>query len=368
MKYLLLGWVLWPFFAALRLLFPIQPGRRLVIQTAKIGDWINSTPVIRQLAPIDVVFAPAVEALVSHDQYIGQSFVMPARSGLYFKLGLAFKLLRLGYEQVLVLMPNMPNTFIARLACARRTVTLDTYRTSRAVRVLGVGFARICHTREDLVLDDYLRLAGIEPGPETRRKHATAPLHSPTVNLIRPSQNFRVGISLSAGNALKTMPTSVWLRLFAILEKTNAEVYVFGLGEERCYLDALLAARPDGRGLKVHDCLGQLSLESLPWHIGQMHLYLSTDTGNSYIADALDVPLIDFAGPCYMPEQRPLGSKALIVETKDLEAFSFIFAAPYTSVLTPERLYAYSDEQFLEIGRFIEDCRTTARLPTSSSE
>lgn len=368
MKYLLLGWILWPFFAALRLLFPIRPGRHLVIQTAKIGDWINSTPVIRQLATVDVVFAPAVEPLVSHDQYIGQRFVMPARSSLCFKLGLAFKLFRQAYDQVLILMPNMPNTFIARLACARHTSTLDTYRTSHAVRLLGAGFDRTCHTREDLVLDDYLRLAGVEPDPETRRKHATAPLHSPGINLIRPRPTFRVGVSLSAGNALKTMPTSVWLRLFAILEKANAEVYVFGLNDERRYLDTLLAARPAGSCLKVLDCLGQLSLESLPWHIGQMHLYLSTDTGNSYIADALDVPLIDFAGPCYMPEQRPLGSKALIVETAGLQPFSFIFTAPYASLLPPEQLYAYSEDQFLEIGRFIEDCRTGAQLPRSSSE
>jgi len=368
LKYLLLGWVLWPFFAALRRWFPIQPGRRLIIQTAKIGDWINSTPLIRQLAPVDVVFAPAVEPLVRHDRYIEQRFAMPARSSLLFKLGLAWTLFRRGYEQVLVLMPNMPNTFIARLACARRTASLDTYRTSRTVRWLGTGFTRVRHRREDLVLDDYLRLAGIGPGPETRRKHATAPLHVPTLSLIRPGENFRVGVSLSAGNALKTMPCAVWLRLFALLEKAGADIYVFGLADERRYLDNLLAKMPAGSRLTVLDCLGQLALESLPWHIGQMHLYLSTDTGNSYIADALDVPLIDFAGPCYMTEQRPLGHQALIVETAGLQPFSFIFAAPYASPLPAERLYAYSETQFLEIGRFIEDCRTGARLPPSSSE
>lgn len=361
MKYLLLGWILWPLFAVLRFLFPIHPGRRLIMQTGKIGDWINSTPLICQLAPVDVVFAPICQPLIRYDQHIQQRFIMPPRSGLFFKLRLAISLFCRGYESVLILMPNMPNTFIARLACARHTASLDTYRTSRAVRLLGAGFARVCHTRDDLVLDDYLRLAGITPGSEFRRKHATFPLHVPAFSLIRPGQKFRVGVSLSAGNPLKTMPTEIWLRLFTLLESADTEVYVFGLGDERSYLEALLTDKSASSNLTVIDCLDQVALENLPWHIGQMHLYLSTDTGNSYIADALDVPLINFAGPCYMPEQRPLGMNALIVETKGLEAFSFIFAAPYASKLLPEQLYTYSEAQFLEIGRFIEDCRKAVR-------
>ena len=46
-----------------------------------------------------------------------------------------------------------------------------------------------------------------------------------------------------------------------------------------------------------------------------MNLYISSDTGNSYIADAMNVPTINFAGPCFWQEQRPVFEKSLIVKS-----------------------------------------------------
>ena len=116
--------------------------------------------------------------------------------------------------------------------------------------------------------------------------------------------------------------------------------------------------------VRLVDCLGteRMPLETVPWHVAQMHLYISSDTGNSYIADSFDVPLVNFAGPCDMREQRPLGEHALIVRTPGLQPFSFIFAAAYRSELPPERLYAVGEEDLQRIARFIDQCyrRATA--------
>lgn len=365
MNYLLLAWLLWPWLRLLRLARPCRPGRRLLIQTAKIGDWINSTPVIRGLAPVDVLCAPGNLPLARHDQYIDQAWTLPARAGMAQKLVLAWQLFRQGYDEVFILMPNMPNAFLARLACARTTHMLDTYRTKARVRLLGAGFRRQTHRREDLVLDDYLRLAGLPVDAAARRKHATSPLFRPENPCSLPPAEFRVGISLAAGNRLKTLPMAVWRRLMEMLAPYRPAVCVFGLDDERPLLDEL-RTRLAGLEVELVDCLGQVALEALPWHIARMDLYISTDTGNSYMADSLDVPLVNFAGPCFMPEQRPLGEHALVVETPGLTPFSFIFAAPYSSDLSPEALYALGEREYERIGAFIADCHRAARARHSS--
>lgn len=353
MNHLLAALVLWPWLRVLRLFRPCRPDGRLVIQTAKIGDWINSTPAIRALAPVDAVCAPVNLPLARHDEHVRNAWALPARAGMMERVCLAWKLFRQGYSEVYVLMPNMHNTFLARLACAGKTHTLDTYRTGTAVRWLGAGFLRRRHRRDDLTVDSYLRLAAIPVSDAARRKHATSPLYQPDKRCFEPGAQFRVGVSLSAGNRLKTLPPALWRSILGLLTPYAPKIHVFGLDEERPLLDEL--------PFPVVDCLGKIPIEALPWHIAQMHLYLSSDTGNSYIADSLDVPLVNFAGPCNMAEQRPLGERALIVKTPGLSPFSFIFAAPYASSLPPEKLYAIGDEELRSIARFIADCHGLAQ-------
>ncbi|PPC74439.1 hypothetical protein C4K68_26250 [Pokkaliibacter plantistimulans] len=360
MNYLILGWLCWPLLRLLRLVMPVQRGKRLIIQTAKIGDWINTTPLIRALAPVDVVADPMNLPLIRHDQFIQHCESLPARTSLRQKLHLAWRLFRQGYEDIYVLMPSAPNTFLARLACAHRTHTLDTYRTRQYVRWLGAGFHRVHHQRQQLALDDYLKLAAIPATASTRQKHATSPLYVPATKLVEHHHRFRVGVSLTAGNALKTMPHSHWLRLLQLLEQQQATVYVFGLENERRWLEQLdiPACFPD---LTLVDGLGRLKLEELPWHISQMHLYLSTDTGNSYMADACGIALINFLGPCHGAEQRPLGEQALVLSSEGQEPLSFVFQAPYKTNLTPEQLYPLSHQQWQRIEALIERQASVAR-------
>ena len=361
MKYLLAALLLWPWLRLLRLVMPASSGRRLVIQTAKIGDWINSTPVIRGRAPVDVVCDPVNLPLARHDTHIQRVRTLSSRSGLAEKIALAWRLFRQGYAEVYVLMPNTPNTFVARLACGGRTHMLETYRTGVTVRLLGVGFRWQRHRREDLTIDSYLRLAGLPLSDAARRKHATFPLFQPQKPCFTPAPGFRVGVSLSAGNRLKTLPMTLWCKLFELLQPYGPTIYVFGLADERDLLGEL-RAKVGHLAVRLVDCLGadRMALEAVPWHVAQMHLYISSDTGNSYIADSLDVPLINFAGPCDMREQRPLGERALIVQTPGLQPFSFIFAAAYRSALPPERLYDAGEEELRRIARFIEECHRRA--------
>lgn len=360
MNYLLLALLLWPWLRLWRCLRPVRPGTRLVIQTAKIGDWINTSPVLRGLGPVDVVCAPEVMPLACHDTYIQTRHVLPARAHTLEKLRLAWRLFHAGYAQIYVLMPNLPNTFLARLACAATTHTLDTYKTGRKVRLLGAGFRRQRHGREELALDNYLRLAGLPCDAPARKKHATHPLFVPHTSSLVFAPTFRVGISLSAGNRMKTLPLATWEHLLALLAPLAPRVYVFGLPDEQPLFDKL-RARLDTQSPILENCLGRIPLEALPWHLAHMHLYISTDTGNSYIADSLDVPLISFIGPCCMAEQRPLGARALVVATPGLAPFSYVFDTVYSPASTAPALYAIDSAAAERIACFMQDCHTAAQ-------
>lgn len=362
MNALAVALLLWPFLRVLRWFMPCRPGHRLVIQTAKIGDWINTTPVLRGLAPVEVVCDPVNLPLAQHDEYVRAARALRPGATMAQKVALGWQLFRQRYDDVYVLMPNMHNTLLARLACARRTHTLDTYRTSAPVRWLGAGFRRQRHGRDDLTLDSYLKLAGLRLSDAARRKHATSPLFRPERACFQPESRFRVGVSLSAGNRLKTLPASLWERLFSLLSPYGAAVYIFGIEEERPLLDAL-RARVATPTVTLVDCLGKdaMPIEAVPWHVAQMHLYLSSDTGNSYIADSLGVPLVNFAGPCHMAEQRPLGARALVVETPGLEPFTFIFETRTRSELPPEKLYAVDDAGIERIAQLIAEAHRLAK-------
>ena len=59
--------------------------------------------------------------------------------------------------------------------------------------------------------------------------------------------------------------------------------------------------------------------------------FISVDSGAVYVADAVGVPVIDFMGPANSREQRPIGSKAIILNSPEpCVPCSSTFNAPNT--------------------------------------
>ena len=61
----------------------------------------------------------------------------------------------------------------------------------------------------------------------------------------------------------------------------------------------------------------------------QLKVFIGTDTGPVYIAGALNVPLIEIAGPSDLNTQKPSGNKSIFIK-KELSCYpcSFIMNAP----------------------------------------
>jgi len=324
--------------------FRKPPSKNLLIQTAKIGDYVNSTVIFNKIAPFDIIIDKVNYPLVKYDKRIEKVYIIQNyKKNIFSKLKLAFTLFFQNYSNVYVLVPNSFNLFLAKFTFSK-VYTIKHYANKWYEILLMTNSIKINHTKENLTIKSYLKMINEN---DLEKNWKSLPIIKPKNNLIN-SQKFKVGISLSAGNKLKTIDTNTWCKIFEILSKFNLEIYIFGLKEEEKFLENVKKCIKN----PYISLLGKIKLEHLPFYISQMNLYISSDTGNSYIADTFKVPVINFAGPCYMNEQRPIGKVLIVKSNAKCVPFSFIFQAPYESKC--DKLYEINETQEKEIEEFIK--------------
>lgn len=352
MNYVLIYLLLAPFRTLMRLFYR-PTGRSLVIQTAKIGDFINITPMLRALGQTEVLISQAVEPLARHDDTISRYFLIETYKRSFFsKLKLAFILMN-RYDKVYLVQPNSVNLFFAALCNAPERQFLRTYvrKSYHAVfyrRATGI----VEHGKQDLTLDSYLKLIDRDYRYTDFPKHATSPLWvppEPPAALSAP-QGIKIGISISAGNKAKTIPPGVWLQIMEKLSDLPCTFYVFGPPAEQPWLDELLALT--GPRENIVSLIGQLKLEEVPWAIARMDFYISSDSGNAYIADAESVSIIMLYGPCEVREQRPVNN-VLFIGPDNIPASTFVFATRFHFDQSAQVLFGLDEEKLEKIHKFI---------------
>ena len=244
MIYFLIYLLIYPYlFVMKKLKFKGEKGKILLIQTAKIGDYANSTVIFEKLGKFDVLIDEINLAFAKHDRRIEKIFTINGvKRKKASKLGLALELFSRNYESVYVLMPNSLNLFLARCTLAKNIVAVHHYAASSDFALLALGMKKAPHTLQDLTLLTYLKTLGIS---ELKyEKCLQKPLLIPRENLVK-SGKFKIGVSLSAGNKMKTPPKKTWEKIFEIFAKFDCEVYIFGVGEEAALLQNLLAENTD---------------------------------------------------------------------------------------------------------------------------
>ena len=376
MIYFLIYLLIYPYlFAMKKVKFKGEKGKILLIQTAKIGDYANSTVIFEKLGKFDVLIDEINLAFAKHDDRIEKIFTInDVKRKKASKIGLALELFSRNYESVYVLMPNGLNLFLARCTLAKNIVAVHHYAASSDFALLALGMKKVPHTLQDLTLLTYLKTVG-----ESELKYEKClqkPLFIPQENLIK-SGKFKIGVSLSAGNKMKTPPNHTWEKILEIFAKFDCEVYIFGVGEEATLLKNLLAQNADQKQaknpsdrqfcanladsdtseiygnlenaneeqakaqicskngtsggsnfssqicdtyvkrfgqneLKIISLIDKIKLEELPFYLSQMQLYASSDTGNYYVADSVRTPTICLMGPCFTSEQRGVADSLVI--------------------------------------------------------
>ena len=344
MIYLLLTWLAapWLWWRTSRHR-PREPRRILVIQTAKIGDFVATTPVFRALrlrlpqAEIVALLHPVNLPLARSLDSIDRIVELP-KTGFKGWAGKRWLLgqLAAGYDAVVVLSPNLSTLLAPFWAGVPQRVSVLPDRRQGSTRLAWPFLTHgEVHRSGRLFRETALRaLAGLGIAIDDNllalpnEIASCAAGEAKRATLLAGRCGPFVGLGLGAGNRMKALEPAQLTELAAqIINHTPATLILIGTAADQPAAAALLAALPAGR---VIDSTGQLSLAELPALLAGLDCFAGVDSGATYMADALGVAVVDFMGPADAGDQRPLGLRAMVMRSDEPCApCSHAFDAPY---------------------------------------
>lgn len=322
------------YFIILIALFPLRllwshanpkNNKNLILQTAKIGDYINTTclinPLIKENKVVDIVIDNSVKALASNDPRLGSVFIINSyRKNILMKLKLGFMLLSQRYDQVIVTLPNQLNLFLGSFCLPAYKASVLPYGIGVSSKVLTFGYDNlVSHSRNDLTIQSYSKCLRNFDGD-----------FLPKSLILKSGVSFdnyfltkkkKAGVALSSGSSWKNIPIDEWAWIFKSLSKLGFEIIVIGTGTDDQNLDKII---PDSQK-RLINLVGLIPLENLPSLISTFTVVIGCDSAPVYIADALDVASVVYSGPCHMVEQRPVGNVLIVNPSTEPERKSYIF-------------------------------------------
>jgi ADP-heptose:LPS heptosyltransferase len=323
-----------------------KPSRILVVQVAKIGDFVCTTPLIRMLkrtfpdAKITVVTSPVVTELAAQLPFIDATIASPSNStrGMSGKLKWVGALRKHNFDMVFCC--NGGTAWPGILALAgipvRIGLTPNFLGTSTAL-AQRLWTARAVHDGDQLIGVTYAKmaaLAGVTDFDAKYEIHARKGAGEKVRELLgKTSENcLRIGIAVSSANKLKELGAALITEICRglLARFPDATIVFLGTREDQ----------PEAR--RISECLsnfpldqlvnscGLLSLSEVPALLSELNVFVGVDSGLTYIADSLGVPLVSIAGPCNMRETRPVNNSSVIIQ-HDLPCSpcAHIFRAPY---------------------------------------
>lgn len=366
MSYLILTWLLAPLAILRCWLSPAsrEPASILIIQTAKIGDYICTTPLIRALrdrypaARLSLLVQEMVEPLASCQPGVDKVFVMKggAPKGFAGRWAL-YRLLRAErVDTTVCFSPNQAYLLLPFLAgTTRRTSILPNYG-GRSYRLAAPFLTHgEPHRQGRMTVETGLMLLarlgvpvqlppkeiGLAPGAANRVSQH-----------VGEASGELLGLGISSGNKLKELGNERLVALARRLLDISGSITLVLVGSraDRDQARVVVDALPAGR---VIDTTGLIALGDLAALMDRLHLYVGVDSGITYLADARGTPVIDIMGPADPEDQRPTGKRAIVIgATVNCAPCSHAFLAPYTCAIgTRACINETPDEQVVTAAR-----------------
>ncbi len=342
MIYVILTWLFYPLLSLITFLKRKRTFNNIVvIQTAKIGDMICSTAVFREIkkkysgAHLTLIADPVSKGLLVDNPNINELITITTSDyrGFMGKLKLSRLIRRGEYDAAICLNPNMPYAIalLWGLVPVRASVMPDFSGTT--FNLASGLFTHIeRHIRGSQVSETYVRMLraiGIKSSDITKEVYKSDGADTKVLRLLNGISKPVVGIAVSSGNRLKELGEEKVTRLVdELADNMDICVALIGSVQDNHAAEAIMKAVRSRE--KVIDTTGKLKLNELPALIERVSLFIGVDTGITYMADALSVPLINISGPADMADQKPLGNKCIIIQ-KEISCVpcSHAFKAPY---------------------------------------
>ena len=319
-----------------------QDASFVVFQTAKIGDMICTTPVFREIkraypgSRLGVVITPLTRPLLKHNPHIDEIIEFDARRchGVTGKLRFALGLRRSGYNRALILAPNAANILAAFWAALPQRVCIYPDVAGGTLKLLlGLNTHLERHVRGRMTMETFLRALrffGIDDYRTDKEVYAPIDAGVKAAAYLKGAGPF-VGVVAGSANAMKDWGLERFKALSKrLLKETDAVIVVLGSEKERPAGEELRGAGAEAE--RVINACGEFTLEEAPALLKRLSVVIGVDTALIYMADALNVPVVDIAGPCDMNDQRPVGKRAVILQRREGLACvpcSHTFKAPY---------------------------------------
>lgn len=333
MFYLLLTFALLPFLR--RAPHAGGPRRILVVQTAKIGDVVMSTPVLGSLrasfpdARITLVHQPLTADIVRDHPWVDDRLELPpaALRGLRGKLRVA-RALRAGrFDTVLILSPSLPWLVVAAWAGMARRMSVMPAKPGRTMRMARVLLTdHVEHDERQQVAGSQLGLVALMGGTAVAEQHLRVGESAVDLPPALSGYSSLVGVGVSAANTLKTLDDRT---LAAVCEGIaglpGTAVLLIGNGSDREKAQRIRSLISGDAA--VFDLTGRFSLGELTALLSRLRVFVGVDSGVTHMADALGVPQVVVSGPVHMEEVMPQTPGSRIIGPPTLPC------APCTSVL-----------------------------------
>ncbi len=313
----------------------------LIIQIGKIGDMVCTTPIFRETkrkfpqSHVSVIIIPRSKDILRNNPHIDETLLITDYPGFFDKFRLINKLRKERYDWALSL--DIAGAFLNILsfwALVPNRITMTYKSAGEIMRSLFIfSNFRSEYKRGTSVLNhrlSLLKFMGVE-NPSEQKEIFIMPVEEKKANDFLAENGLLlndkiVGISVSAG-----IKETEWEILrFAgladrLIDKLGVKIIFIGSENDRSRIDQAQSLMKN----QAIDSSGRFELRELAALMKNFKLFISVDSGPVYIADALQVPIIDIMGPSDSKEQSPSG-RCEIIKTAKCEPCLFVFSGAQT--------------------------------------
>lgn len=353
--------LLLPILNSLRKRKKSSPDRILVIQVAKIGDFINSSILISALrdnfpeSKISVLVSPVNKKIAECDPIIDQVYVSDPGGyhGFYGRMNLARVISNTDSDTVFSL--NCISAISVACVWARVPQRFSVSINKKSISILlnrNFWDGQVIHKPERLIhqtYNDLLELCNASVG----QHHFSTRIYMDESESISIDDRFPragnqyIGIGISSANKLKELSLEKMLSLIKnISRKYNFHILLIGSENDKEKAEQLAY-----EGARISVVAGDYSIEQIPYLMHRLRLFVGVDSGLTYMADALSIPVVSISGPCNMSETRPLGKRTRLVQNMGLSCMpcSYIHnTARSCSVGTLDCINSISVEEIMD--------------------
>lgn len=341
MIYILITWLLapiwWPISLLRRLLTP-QPRRILIAEIAGIGDLVCSTAVfsaIRERYPeahialmVDTIAADLAKTIFQVNEVI--VFKAAHQRGLRGRLALMTQLSR--FDTFVCLIPSAAQLTAACWTSTPRrySVLPDIYVRSYAL-LSPLMTQSTAHQAGTNFVGTQLKLLealGVQGDPANRELVVSAEARLEAHRLLGTNVSDWIGLAIGSGQGIKAIqPLVLNDVIHGLLANPELGVLLIGGTKEKRLAETLV--HTIGTDARCINAVGLLPLDKLPGLLERISVYIGVDSGVTYMADALNVPLVYLPGPASPDEQGPLRSRKITLQNPlDCAPCSRVFVTP----------------------------------------